>query len=1450
MMWRSCPALVALLTGPFTSAQYWAKSIGGLGGDHVADVALLHDSILFITGEFSNAMEVNGTTHFAAGGTDLFVARLDLAGNVQWVVTGGGVGVDRGTRIAADAGGVVVTGQFMGTADLLDSTVTAAGSSPDLFIARLDAATGGLQWLRTGGGPMGLDKPNGLALAPNGNAIVAGEFRDTASFSGQVIASMPDPLTLDPSIDVFVACYDGAGALLWLQQGAGQLTDRAVDVVCDAAGNAYVCGQFSDTIAFDVPHPNAMYGAGFLLKLDATGGEQWFRRIGGSAFNHVRDLLLTDGGELLLGGDLQGTMWFFDASPDAIAAGDPDAYFLLRASLAGDHLWHTVLGSDDPLALKAIDLRDDTIAVLGEFQCQFTDLNAFHGGVGSFIATGDQDIFIARHLAVDGSLIDAQQFGGQKSKRADGLVTTAAGDPIFCGGYEHLLVIPSDTGYWADMISVNAPCADAIFNINDTAFSWCGDPDYGRFVGLRGMGLRDGFITRGFVRDRLPYDFWRRTDTVYCDTAYYAPCIQGWSGYFQECPDSIQSCYGYQNLRIMGATNGNCTTFSWLEEELCDSMAYTGPDIDILWSNGQTTRTTTVYTTGWVWCMVTTANGCLSWTDSIYVSIDPMPVQPTISDGLGFNTNATVAQAITACAPTWIWCPYVPPGFTCTWTYGGGTVTNDSVYADIGGSYVAEFTDTLGCTNTNVVVLLLDSVVPWPNITGSSLTLFWEGDTLGMDTVSVCQGDCVYGGASFDVYVNGAIDTVLAGLTYSYAPECPTELSYTGAYNDTAFWGVQALATGWAQVGLIVGLNNGACGGSSFYVQPQDSIYLQVSPVPSILQLAPLTICPGDTLPIAASCPACDSISIMGPGVVASNTLGDTAWITTPGTYVSVGFIFGAEATCMAASWPDDVLPPQVPDLFAEPPLACPGDTVLLFTPAQGMSYQWYGPLGPIAGTNDTVMVTDLGEYTLDLIDWSGCAVSGGPVEVGPHGTPSLEVYPGQVICAGDSAMLQVVGGTAADIFWNAPLSGSGPIRYVGQGGTYSCMVVLCGDSITLTIALLQGDAEADVVEDDTLSFCTGDSLVLHGVPGQDAYLWLPAQQWTLDLPVNTPGSYALVAMDEFGCTDTSEAVVVLEDMITTPLSVEGDSVCAGEDAVLTASGSGTILWYSDPGATDLIGSGGSLPMNDATTGISVHVVQYDGACISDTLVAMLVVLPSPNGVAIAGPVAACAGDTIFLQLIGPPGTNGEWTTPAGGHTGPDLLIAPVAPGDAGSYSAAAFLGDCPGDTATMVLTVNVPVPYSLGTDTAFCPGQSLVLQLPDDFTQVAWSTGDSATSIGLVAPGSWSVQAVDPNGCAFADQIAIGAADCTIEVPNVISPNGDGVNDVLEVRGFGEPVMLVIHNRWGMKVVELHGLVVKWNGRTAENDVVPEGVYYYELLVPVPGSASIGQTGYVQVVR
>lgn len=90
------------------------------------------------------------------------------------------------------------------------------------------------------------------------------------------------------------------------------------------------------------------------------------------------------------------------------------------------------------------------------------------------------------------------------------------------------------------------------------------------------------------------------------------------------------------------------------------------------------------------------------------------------------------------------------------------------------------------------------------------------------------------------------------------------------------------------------------------------------------------------------------------------------------------------------------------------------------------------------------------------------------------------------------------------------------------------------------------------------------------------------------------------------------------------------------------------------------------------------------------------------------------------------------------------------------------------------------------------------------------------------------------------------------IEIPNVFSPNGDGVNDVFRIPFVSHDAIfnLVIYNRWGEVLFESEASKIYWDGRVMNSgSLVPEGTYYYTLKA-VSQVSDYSTTGHVTLLR
>ena len=203
------------------------------------------------------AGEDNETDLISAGSYDIFVAKYDASGVLQWAKKAGGTSDEYGERIATDgSGNSLVTGFFhetttFGAGEDNEIVLTSAGSY-DIFVAKYNAS-GVLQWAKKAGGTSS-DYGRGIATDGSGNSLVTGSFYGTATFDAGEDNEIV--LTSIGMKEIFVAKYDASGALVWAKKAGGISTDRGYGIATDGSGNSLVTGSFIGTATFDAGEPN------------------------------------------------------------------------------------------------------------------------------------------------------------------------------------------------------------------------------------------------------------------------------------------------------------------------------------------------------------------------------------------------------------------------------------------------------------------------------------------------------------------------------------------------------------------------------------------------------------------------------------------------------------------------------------------------------------------------------------------------------------------------------------------------------------------------------------------------------------------------------------------------------------------------------------------------------------------------------------------------------------------------------------------------------------------------------------------------------------------------------------------------------------------------------------------------------------------------------------------
>lgn len=199
-----------------------------------------------------------------------------------------------------------------------------------------------------------------------------------------------------------------------------------------------------------------------------------------------------------------------------------------------------------------------------------------------------------------------------------------------------------------------------------------------------------------------------------------------------------------------------------------------------------------------------------------------------------------------------------------------------------------------------------------------------------------------------------------------------------------------------------------------------------------------------------------------------------------------------------------------------------------------------------------------------------------------------------------------------------------------------------------------------------------------------------------------------------------------------------------------------------------------------------------------------------------------CAGESIVLEVMFP-SDHYLWST---GETGPVLWVA-----SPGVYWVEVETDNCIlSDTMRVYGTEPGPWPV----DTAICEGELLQIRAPLAGS-VLWMDGSIDPHRVIHTPGFYGVTVTNPCGMfSFETEVSIVRCGCDVYVPNVFSPNNDGVNDILvpQIRCDDDisGMRFIVYDRWGRVVYQsAHHDSMSWDG-TDRGRLLPGGVYVWML--------------------
>lgn len=560
----------------------------------------------------------------------------------------------------------------------------------------------------------------------------------------------------------------------------------------------------------------------------------------------------------------------------------------------------------------------------------------------------------------------------------------------------------------------------------------------------------------------------------------------------------------------------------------------------------------------------------------------------------------------------------------------------------------------------------------------------------------------------------------------------------------------------------------------------------------------------------------------------------------------------------------------------------CEGDSAILDGVGTGAGpdyqYQWSPTTGldnPFSA-NPYAFPAFTTQYT--LVVWSnGCPSLSDTVNVAVHTNPTVDAGADREICLGESVTLNAtVGGDSTAVYtfnWASHALGNiqdptieDPTAVPNATTTYYVTAVSnwgCSSSTDSVTIFLRPTPIAEAGPD--LQICIGDSAHLDGsysygltdsVPdsSQIWFAWSPPLHMT-DSSEAKPGIqpptsiwYHLQVRHADCITVDSVLVTVIPDLNATA-TADTTVICSGDSIQLNAGGglgSPQYIWTPATGISD---PRSGSPMVAPDSAITYTLMLFEAGC-ADTTSFSLDVLPTPDASFVHSQATGCPPlDMSFLETS-EDGIHRIWDfgdgSPISNEDDPRHQYS-----DPGQYSVqmvAVGQGGCT-DTADVLEVTVLEQPRA---DFSTTPSLPANLYLPDarasfrdqstDAVWWRWDFGD-----GLIAssrnpdhrytePGEYTVRLLVANSVGCQTEISKGtflvlAPD--LFIPNVFTPNGDGISDRFLVEYSGDqPFSLQILDRWGKSLHNSNNKLQGWNGLDQKGRVVAEGVYFYRVSV------------------
>lgn len=258
-----------------TGEVEWIKTVGGPSDEAAFAIQQTSDG-----GYIMGGVILTDTTWF-----DLWIAKLDATGEIQWEQSAGGSDDDRAFSVLETTDGGYLAA---GVSSSIDGDVTNNHGGSDVWLVKVDGS-GNMQWEKSFGGSGG-DETRSIVRTDDGGYL----------FAGKTNSSNGDVSSYHGGGDVWVVKLDGTGDLEWERCYGGSSLDNARQVI-RSGSSGYILSGGTYSVNGDVSF-NHGNGDAWLIELDGTGDVIWEKTFGGTGLDFGHALSTTISGGLVLAG--------------------------------------------------------------------------------------------------------------------------------------------------------------------------------------------------------------------------------------------------------------------------------------------------------------------------------------------------------------------------------------------------------------------------------------------------------------------------------------------------------------------------------------------------------------------------------------------------------------------------------------------------------------------------------------------------------------------------------------------------------------------------------------------------------------------------------------------------------------------------------------------------------------------------------------------------------------------------------------------------------------------------------------------------------------------------------------------------------------------------------------------------------------------------------------------